>query len=803
MNLQSLQKPGASGLLPAPVLDVLTQPGSPLAPTIRSDMESRFGSDFSSVRIHSNSLANQAANSIASHAFTFGNQIVSASPNLETGILAHELSHTIQQRGNNFGHPDGICSPRHASEREASSYSNGDTVSRFTRFRQPLIQRMPKGERVSNVQPLSDAIQIKSLDDALTRNFRFVFRESGAQLFTKPDDNSNVVLKLQPGQKLKVLSTDNVLPPGWTYCVARKGRSDAVIGFVKTSVLNKNPVPAPLRDDPAVKMILTKDGDSLWKIVRREYGIRGDEGSKDLNINHFANAIRKVNQGSAFYSKPSDRNSLKEMAGDVAFAATNSVLGKGTFAGRDIADTGVKAGFLWIPSYSVAARMDVGSGTVTGEIERYRKKFQQKVRDFEAAIALSLPLLRVSISQVASQLGAELLAGLVKFAGEAAVILAGSTAIGALIGAIAGGVGAVPGAKAGFEVGLVILKYYGIFEALRGVLGTLGTFFESLGFAIASVWRANGDPEKINKAAIEFSKAFAILISVLVAALASIATKKAFDVIKNTRFGQAVGTSKLTAWFEARKNRAAIKDAKAGRQRFVEARRRPRQVNPDGDAIVKGEFVSEPSSAANETSARAAVPDTGEGAQNQFVSTERKRTNRARIKAQNASKKTKRSRRRQERIEADRARRTAKTEGGDGQKIEKKKIPVDHQELSRKYFGNRKNQYGWKNTRKDQIAHAYSRHHPLGGENPKPHFQEREVGKGKTEVDKIATKNLPEKWTEEDMAKAAFEIANRQGAELAKYKQGTHTITGRYEGEKYTVVVDKSTLDIRSIWKTE
>lgn len=68
-------------------------------------MEARFGYDFSSVRVHTDERAARSANSVNALAYTVGNDIVFGqrqfSPHTFEGmtLLAHELSHVIQQRG--------------------------------------------------------------------------------------------------------------------------------------------------------------------------------------------------------------------------------------------------------------------------------------------------------------------------------------------------------------------------------------------------------------------------------------------------------------------------------------------------------------------------------------------------------------------------------------------------------------------------------------------------------------------------------------------------------------------------------
>jgi len=65
--------------------------------------EPRFGRDFSDVRVHTDSRANQAASEINARAFTAGSDVFFASGQYQPGsqfgnhLLAHELSHVVQQ----------------------------------------------------------------------------------------------------------------------------------------------------------------------------------------------------------------------------------------------------------------------------------------------------------------------------------------------------------------------------------------------------------------------------------------------------------------------------------------------------------------------------------------------------------------------------------------------------------------------------------------------------------------------------------------------------------------------------------
>lgn len=79
--------------------------GEPLAPSVRSFMEPRFGHDLSDVRIHRGGAAVEAARSINARVFTLGRDVVFGkgqfAPETFDGkkLLAHELTHVVQQRG--------------------------------------------------------------------------------------------------------------------------------------------------------------------------------------------------------------------------------------------------------------------------------------------------------------------------------------------------------------------------------------------------------------------------------------------------------------------------------------------------------------------------------------------------------------------------------------------------------------------------------------------------------------------------------------------------------------------------------
>jgi Domain of unknown function (DUF4157) len=130
------------------VHEVLRSSGQPLAPDVRSFMETRFGHDFSRVRIHTDSKAAETAHTMEARAYTLGRDIVFGAaqyaPRTTAGrqLLAHELAHTIQQRSS-------VALPMQAKLRlsrasdpaEAAADQAADAVMRGDQA--PALDRVP------------------------------------------------------------------------------------------------------------------------------------------------------------------------------------------------------------------------------------------------------------------------------------------------------------------------------------------------------------------------------------------------------------------------------------------------------------------------------------------------------------------------------------------------------------------------------------------------------------------------------------------------------------------------------------
>jgi hypothetical protein len=116
--------------VPGIVHDVLRSSGQPLETGTREFMESRFGQDFSGVRVHTDSRAAESARAVNALAYTVGRDVVFGegkyAPQTQAGqkLMAHELTHVMQQgqqsqnvmrKGLEVGSPDSVF------ERQADS----------------------------------------------------------------------------------------------------------------------------------------------------------------------------------------------------------------------------------------------------------------------------------------------------------------------------------------------------------------------------------------------------------------------------------------------------------------------------------------------------------------------------------------------------------------------------------------------------------------------------------------------------------------------------------------------------------
>jgi hypothetical protein len=126
---------------PASVDLVLSSPGKPLDSELQQDMGQRFGHDFSRVRVHTGAEAARSARDVSANAYTVGHNIVFGdqqfSPQTNRGrrLVAHELTHVVQQDVTNNSHvqrepeaEDDLVEISADKEDDASEVHDGDSL---------------------------------------------------------------------------------------------------------------------------------------------------------------------------------------------------------------------------------------------------------------------------------------------------------------------------------------------------------------------------------------------------------------------------------------------------------------------------------------------------------------------------------------------------------------------------------------------------------------------------------------------------------------------------------------------------
>ena len=117
--------------------------GTTLAPQWRRPLEPQFGAGFDAVRIHDDAASHAAARALHAHAFTVGQHVHFAAgrfaPQTRDGLhlLAHELTHTIQQRGAppaSLARASEVDAPDAPLEREADAQADAVVAGRARRI---------------------------------------------------------------------------------------------------------------------------------------------------------------------------------------------------------------------------------------------------------------------------------------------------------------------------------------------------------------------------------------------------------------------------------------------------------------------------------------------------------------------------------------------------------------------------------------------------------------------------------------------------------------------------------------------
>jgi hypothetical protein len=163
--------------IPASVDRVLQSPGRALDHDTRASMESRFGHDFSRVRVHIDTHAASSAHDIQAAAYTSGTHIVFGDrrfePHTARGrrLLAHELAHVVQQGGGTTI-PAGIGAHDDIHERAADHVANAVVAQGAAFAPKPMAranERLIRREREDAApEEAAEPAQALIVDDSAT-----------------------------------------------------------------------------------------------------------------------------------------------------------------------------------------------------------------------------------------------------------------------------------------------------------------------------------------------------------------------------------------------------------------------------------------------------------------------------------------------------------------------------------------------------------------------------------------------------------------------------------------------------------
>lgn len=148
--------------------------GTPLADDTRTEMEGALGADLQDVRVHTDGEADHLNRAVSAKAFTAGDDVFFRSGTYDPGspsgkeLIAHELTHVVQQRNGTSGLDAGqVSDPGDAAEREASAVGSevaSAGAASATETTAPAIARQAD-EELEDTEPLQMAVAREELPE--------------------------------------------------------------------------------------------------------------------------------------------------------------------------------------------------------------------------------------------------------------------------------------------------------------------------------------------------------------------------------------------------------------------------------------------------------------------------------------------------------------------------------------------------------------------------------------------------------------------------------------------------------------
>ena len=126
--------------IPSSVDGVLRSSGKPLDHRTREFFEPRFDHDFSRVRLHTDNEASESARAVNASAYTIGDHVVFQAGSYDPfsthgrNLIAHELTHVVQNRNSSAQAPHPVNAVSHPSdESELEAARNAESLAHGTR----------------------------------------------------------------------------------------------------------------------------------------------------------------------------------------------------------------------------------------------------------------------------------------------------------------------------------------------------------------------------------------------------------------------------------------------------------------------------------------------------------------------------------------------------------------------------------------------------------------------------------------------------------------------------------------------
>jgi hypothetical protein len=138
---------------------------------VQKQMESSFKADFSGVRVHSDANADTLNQSLSSRAFTTGKDVFFKQGEYNPGssggreLLAHELTHVVQQNGDEVRTKLSVGQPGDRYEQEADSVARAvmDQEHRDVQRKEAEgnVRRQPEEEKDESLQTKADTTGVR------------------------------------------------------------------------------------------------------------------------------------------------------------------------------------------------------------------------------------------------------------------------------------------------------------------------------------------------------------------------------------------------------------------------------------------------------------------------------------------------------------------------------------------------------------------------------------------------------------------------------------------------------------------